>query len=109
MCTDPAWKKLNTACPVFEWQEYSMPFMTKGCTAQHRILLDPEEYPSFSEECDGKYQCSDRSDEAACAEVAAPYVLYEFEYSDFDCKLVRYKYSTTRVSICADCRAQKYA
>ena len=85
MCSDPVWKELNAACPVFEWEG----FMTKGCTGQHRITLDPEEFPSFSEECDGKYQCSDRSDEAACAELPVSLSSsYELDYSQFDCKSV---------------------
>ena len=86
MCSDPVWKELNAACPVFEWEG----FMTKGCTGQHRITLDPEEFPSFSEECDGKYQCSDRSDEAACAELPVSNAHYELDYSQFDCKSVNH-------------------
>ena len=99
MCSDPIWKELNAACPVFEWEEARklhisleegfMRIMTKGCTGQHRITLDPEEFPSFSEECDGKYQCSDRSDEAACAELPVSLSSsYELDYSQFDCKSV---------------------
>ena len=90
ICTDPVWKELNAACPVFQWQENEWPYTTRGCSgirsSQHFVTLDPDEYPSDSVECDGKYHCADRSDEATCVKVAAPNVEYGFEHSDFDCK-----------------------
>ena len=72
-CADPVWHELNEKCPVFKWSiegriEYGNTYWSRGCTgsrpSQHyevKVLSDPT-----MNECDGTYQCADRSDEAMC-------------------------------------------